>query len=110
MLPAGIAGADDVELLGDEEGEDVDSNMGPETQIITTGCWLTMKEAALVLGKVADHAPKQGADSLSLWITILVQGGPRNQAKLPWECSDRTRSSDGIAFVQHKKPDCCNRG
>ena len=56
------AGADDVDLLcGDTEIEDDDdADLGPETQIITTGCWLSMKEAALVIGKIAEHAPMKG--------------------------------------------------
>ncbi|KAK9830799.1 hypothetical protein WJX74_007694 [Apatococcus lobatus] len=55
-------GADDVDVMGDEDNDDfdMDGDLGPETQIITTGCWLTMKEAILVIGKVADHAPSSG--------------------------------------------------
>lgn len=72
--PSTYAGADDVELLADEEADDqyADGDLGPETQIITTGCWLTMKEATLVIGKVADHAPDHG-DTLPLsMIKILL--------------------------------------
>lgn len=61
-VQAWCAGADDVDVLGDEEGDDLDmdGDLGPETQVITTGCWLTMKEATLVIGKIADHAPTAG--------------------------------------------------
>ena len=51
-----------MDVLAEEEGDDIDmdGDLGPETQIVTTGCWLTMKEAALVIGKIADHAPQEG--------------------------------------------------
>ena len=58
-LFACCAGADDVDVLGDDEGDDLDldGDLGPETQIITTGCWLTMKESVLVIGEIATYAP-----------------------------------------------------
>ena len=49
--------ADDVEGgEGDLEGGD----LAPQSQVILTGCWLTMKEISLLLGIIATCAPLPG--------------------------------------------------
>ncbi|KAK9862251.1 hypothetical protein WJX84_009332 [Apatococcus fuscideae] len=68
-------GADDVDVLAEEEGDDIDmdGDLGPETQIVTTGCWLTMKEAALVIGKIADHAPQEGIQEATIMTSVQTE-------------------------------------
>ena len=57
-------GAEDVD--GDDmEGGDMDvspeeGDLAPQAQVILTGCWLTMKEASLLLGSLATFAPLPG--------------------------------------------------
>ena len=40
-------------------------------QIISTACWLTMKEVAMLAGTLAQVAPLAGADSAQHWIIYL---------------------------------------
>ena len=59
---ASHAGAEDVDADDVEGGEaDVEGGeLAPHSQVILTGCWLTMKEISLLLGIVATCAPLPG--------------------------------------------------
>ena len=46
-----------VEDIPTEEGE---GELGPQAQVILTGCWLTMKEVSLLMGSLATCAPLPG--------------------------------------------------
>ena len=56
------AGAEDVDA-DDVEGGEADlegGDLAPQSQVILTGCWLTMKEISLLLGIIATCAPLPG--------------------------------------------------
>lgn len=44
----------------DLEGE---GDLAPQSQVILTGCWLTMKQISLLLGIIATCAPLPGVHS-----------------------------------------------
>lgn len=50
--------ADDVE--GGEPEVEGEGDLAPQSQVILTGCWLTMKEISLLLGIIATYAPLPG--------------------------------------------------
>ncbi|KAK9830510.1 hypothetical protein WJX72_012147 [[Myrmecia] bisecta] len=54
-LEVGLSDAEDEE--GEEEGA---GELAPRSQMITTGCWLTMKEVSLVWGTLARCIPLEG--------------------------------------------------
>lgn len=68
--------ADDVEgAEADLEGGD----LAPHSQVILTGCWLTMKEISLLLGIIATCAPLPGVCAcvrLSLCLCMSVCEAP----------------------------------
>lgn len=72
-VPDGAATAiqGQTEFLNDE---DMESCMGPEAQIITCACWMSTKEAALVLGTLCQVAPTGKATSL-LPAGVLLEAG-----------------------------------
>ena len=45
-------------------GEAQDGELAPRAQVMSTACWLTIKEAAFLLGHLAQAAPLSGALSL----------------------------------------------
>ena len=61
-----VVGAEDVDgddmdrAEGDPNTEEGMGDLAPQAQVILTGCWLTMKEACLLMGSLATHAPLPG--------------------------------------------------
>ena len=57
------AGAEDVAAQDEDAGEFLDSgddDSSPSGQLITTACWLSLKEAGLILGTLARSLPLAG--------------------------------------------------
>ena len=57
------SGAEDVDADDVEGGEadlEEEGDLAPHSQLILTGCWLTMKEISLLLGIIATCAPLPG--------------------------------------------------
>ena len=45
---------------GDGGGDGGGGSLGPEAQVVITGCWLTMKEVSLLTGALFRHVPLPG--------------------------------------------------
>ena len=45
-------------------GDAGDGDLGPRAQVMSTACWLTMKEASFLLGHLVQNAPLSGARCL----------------------------------------------
>ena len=72
---AGLTGAEDVidgEIGGDEGWEDSDLDGTPSGQSITTACWLTLKEASLLLGTIAQTVPVLGEPTLAVSVPAAL--------------------------------------
>ena len=58
----GAEGDDEAVEVGGDAGED--GELGPRAQVMSTACWLTMKEASFLLGHLVQSAPLSGARPL----------------------------------------------
>ena len=80
-----------VEDIPTEEGE---GELGPQAQVILTGCWLTMKEVGLLMGSLATYASLPGTYQFWLmhsdWppacqatdVCTAIAGRPSQQSRL----------------------------
>ena len=79
-LDLGGSDADDAS----DAGSNADgSGLAPKAQLIVTGCWLTMKEAALVMGTLARSLPRTG-EVTSVCCAQSCLPGCRTACKTLW--------------------------
>ena len=66
-------------LLPEAEGaedaaQDTDATLGTKTQVILTGCWITVKEVSLLSGALGRHVPLPGGQSPSTGQSVPPDG------------------------------------